>query len=60
MHGAEDPKDCPRCRKCITAFVRENEPELRSRVRSSWPAKTAVAIAARDGWLRDYQREAAD
>lgn len=47
QHGAEDPRDCPRCRKCITAFVRENEPELRSRVRSTWPAKTAAASAAR-------------
>ena len=60
QHGAEDPCECKQCRKCVTAFVREHEPELRSRVRSSWPAKTAAASAARDLWRRQHEAAARD
>ena len=60
QHGAEDPRTCKRCRKCVVSFVRENEPELRARVRRNRPAKVAAANAARDRWLRDFEAAASD
>ena len=57
-HGSEDPRDCKRCRKCVSAWVKIHEVDLRARVRLTWPGATAAALNARDQWRRDHEAAA--